>query len=223
MSTVLAPARLTTRDVGASATPNRRRFTLAYEREILRAAERCTAPGEIAALLRREGLYSSHLATWRKAEREGQLAAPARQRGPGHGPAAARADAPEVQTARAGEAAAAKRIAELARALQRATARAERAEALVEAQKRSLRLSRAMEKLIALLPNVVGGVGSTRDGADEATSRLAPELRQSDPMNGSETTKERARNHGRACKATTCRLLSCEPHRPPGAGPHRVM
>ena len=51
MSTVLAPAQLLTRDVGVSATPNRRRFTLAYEREIRHAAERCTAPGEIAALL----------------------------------------------------------------------------------------------------------------------------------------------------------------------------
>ena len=69
MSTVLAPAPVQTHDVGVSATPNRRRFTVAYKRAMLLAAERCTAPGEIAALLRREGLYSSHLATWRKAER----------------------------------------------------------------------------------------------------------------------------------------------------------
>jgi hypothetical protein len=115
-----------------SATPNRRQFTLAYKREILRAAERCTAPGEIAALLRREGLYSSHLATWRKAEREGHLAgAPgaARRRGPAP-------DAPEVRVAKDAETAAAKRIAELERELKRAKARAERAEALVEAQKK---------------------------------------------------------------------------------------
>ena len=82
MSTVLAPAQLLTHDVGVSAAPNRRQFTVAYKKEILRATERCTAPGEISALLRREGLYSSHLATWRKAEREGQLAGPARKRGP---------------------------------------------------------------------------------------------------------------------------------------------
>jgi len=132
MSTVLAPTSLLTHDVGVSATPQRRQFTTAYKKEILRAAERCTAPGEIAALLRREGLYSSHLATWRKAEREGQLAGSARKRGP----AAGSADAPVVQAARAAERAAATRIAELERALKRATARAERAEALVEAQKK---------------------------------------------------------------------------------------
>lgn len=100
MSTVLAPAQLLTHDVGVSATPNRRRLTVAYKKEILRAAERCMAPGEIAALLRREGLYSSHLATRRNAEREGQLA----------GPAAGKADAPDLQAARAAEAAATKRI-----------------------------------------------------------------------------------------------------------------
>ena len=134
MSTVLAPAQLLTHDVGVSATPQRRQFTIAYKKEILRAAERCTEPGEIAALLRREGLYSSHLATWRKAEREGHLAgAPgaARRRGPAP-------DAPQAAKAAAkvAEAAAAKHIAELERELKRAKARAERAEALVEAQKK---------------------------------------------------------------------------------------
>jgi len=139
MSTVLAPAQLLAHDVGVSAIPQRRQFTLAYKREILRAAARCTAPGAISALLRRERLYSSHLATWRKAEREGQLAGPARKRGPAAG-SAEKADAPEVKAAsaatRTAEAAAAKRIAELERELKRATARAERAEALVEAQKK---------------------------------------------------------------------------------------
>ncbi|MFN8625330.1 MAG: hypothetical protein U0587_05035 [Candidatus Binatia bacterium] len=41
----------------------RRRFTAEYKLRILREAERCTAPGAIGALLRREGLYSSHLTT----------------------------------------------------------------------------------------------------------------------------------------------------------------
>ena len=135
MSTVLAPAPVQTHDVGVSATPNRRRFTVAYKRAMLRAAERCTAPGEIAALLRREGLYSSHLATWRKAERAGQLAGPASRRGP----AAAAPEAPAVRAAKvaeAAEAAATQRIALLERELKRVTARAERAEALVEAQKK---------------------------------------------------------------------------------------
>ena len=41
----------------------RRRFTTAYKLEILRKADACARPGEIGALLRREGLYSSHLVT----------------------------------------------------------------------------------------------------------------------------------------------------------------
>ncbi len=43
-------------------------------RRILAAADACTAPGEIGALLRREGIYSSHLSTWRKQRSEAELA-----------------------------------------------------------------------------------------------------------------------------------------------------
>ena len=43
----------------------RRRFTTAYKLEILRKADACTRHGELGALLRKEGLYSSHLLTWR--------------------------------------------------------------------------------------------------------------------------------------------------------------
>ena len=43
----------------------RRRFTTAYKLEILRKADACTRHGELGALLRREGLYSSHVVTWR--------------------------------------------------------------------------------------------------------------------------------------------------------------
>ena len=49
----------------------RRRFTAAYKLEILRTAEACTRPGELGALLRREGLYSSHLVTWRRQREHG--------------------------------------------------------------------------------------------------------------------------------------------------------
>lgn len=49
----------------------RRRFTAAYKLEILRNADVCTRPGELGALLRREGLYSSHLATWRRQREHG--------------------------------------------------------------------------------------------------------------------------------------------------------
>ena len=44
----------------------RRRFTTAYKLEILRKADACTRHGELGALLRKEGLYSSHVVTWRR-------------------------------------------------------------------------------------------------------------------------------------------------------------
>lgn len=51
----------------------RRRFTAAYKVGILEEAERCSEPGQIGALLRREGLYSSHLSKWRAQRRQGEL------------------------------------------------------------------------------------------------------------------------------------------------------
>jgi transposase len=60
----------------------RRRFSAEYKLRILEEAERCE-PGEIGALLRREGLYSSHLTTWRRQREAGALAALApHKRGP---------------------------------------------------------------------------------------------------------------------------------------------
>src|SRR3954467_7097011 len=53
--------------------PRRRRFTAKYKLEILEQAEACTRPGEIGELLRREGLYTSHLTAWRKQRRNGAL------------------------------------------------------------------------------------------------------------------------------------------------------
>ena len=47
------------------AKAQRRRFTAAEKLRVLREADRCSKPGEVSALLRREGLYSSDLATWR--------------------------------------------------------------------------------------------------------------------------------------------------------------
>jgi len=55
------------------AKPKRRRFTAEYRLRILDEAECCTAPGDVGRLLRREGLYSSHLTAWRKARRDGAL------------------------------------------------------------------------------------------------------------------------------------------------------
>ena len=55
------------------AKPKRRQFTAEYRLRILEEADRCTQPGEVGRLLRREGLYSSHLTAWRKARRKGSL------------------------------------------------------------------------------------------------------------------------------------------------------
>jgi transposase-like protein len=104
-------------EVVAKAT--RRRFTVEYKRAIVREADACKTPGAIGALLRREGLYSSHLTTWRAARERGELAGAAKKRGP----------VPRVVDARD------QRISELERQNTRWQKRAERAEALVELQK----------------------------------------------------------------------------------------
>lgn len=59
----------------------RRRFTAEYKLRVLHDADRCSVPGEIGALLRREGLYSSLLSTWRKQRDEGALHALEKRRG----------------------------------------------------------------------------------------------------------------------------------------------
>jgi transposase len=61
--------------------PKRRRYSAEYKLRILREAEACTRPGEVGALLRREGLYTSHLTYWRKQRDRGALNALARPRG----------------------------------------------------------------------------------------------------------------------------------------------
>jgi transposase-like protein len=106
-------------DVQVSATSRRRRFTAKYKLNIVREADACTKQGELGALLRREGLYSSHLTDWRRAREKGELLKPPKVGRP------PRAVDPS-----------AKRIAELERQLARATARAEHAEALVDLQKK---------------------------------------------------------------------------------------
>lgn len=98
----------------------RRRFTNEYKRRILAEADRCK-PGEISALQRREGLYSSHLASWRGARDRGEIgSATPKKRGP---------KAKVVDPS-------AKRIAELERENAKLRARADRAEFLVEMQKK---------------------------------------------------------------------------------------
>src|SRR5262245_64678592 len=107
-------------DVEVLAKATRRRFTVEYKRKILREADRCKTPGAVGALLRREGLYSSHLTTWRAARDRGELAGAPKKRGP----------IPQGPDPRD------KKIAELEREAARWRQRAERAEALVEVQKK---------------------------------------------------------------------------------------
>lgn len=105
---------------------SRRRFTKDYKLRIVREADACKATGMVGALLRREGLFSSQLATWRGARDRGELA-------PGssaikRGPKAVVPDGRDV------------RITQLERENASLTARAERAETIVEIQKKLSRL-----------------------------------------------------------------------------------
>jgi transposase len=59
----------------------RRSFTAEYKAKLLAEADACTRPGEVGELLRREGLYSSHLATWRKQRTDGALKGLGKPRG----------------------------------------------------------------------------------------------------------------------------------------------
>lgn len=78
MNTSTAPA-ISKTEVESKAP--RRRFTREYKISILERADACTNPGEIGKLLRQEGLYSSHLCSWRGQRRKGILNALGRKRG----------------------------------------------------------------------------------------------------------------------------------------------
>jgi transposase-like protein len=109
------------REVEVLAKAERRRFTMEYKRRVLQEADGCTKSGELGALLRREGLYSSHLAAWRSARARGELSGLSpKKRGP-------KGKSPHPD---------AKRILQLERENRRLRARAERAEALIEVQKK---------------------------------------------------------------------------------------
>ncbi len=78
------------------AKPTRRQFTAEYRLRILEEADRCTGRGEVGRLLRREGLYSSHLVNWRKARRKGALSG-LRQKKRGRKPVEANPLTPKVK------------------------------------------------------------------------------------------------------------------------------
>ena len=112
-------------DPEVPAKAKRRQFAPEYKQRILREAAAASAPGEIGALLRREGLYSSHLITWRRQRERGELAGlSAKQRG-----RKAKAVNPL-----------AKRVAELERDKRRLERKLEQAELLLDIQKKASRL-----------------------------------------------------------------------------------
>ena len=106
-------------EVAAEAT--RRRYSEQYKLTILRKADTCSQPGELGALLRREGLYSSQLATWRRQREEGTLTA---LRGKKRGRKGA-ANAPLVEENK-----------RLAKENQRLARRLKRAELIIDIQKK---------------------------------------------------------------------------------------
>jgi len=74
-STLLAKDQTNRPDPEVPEKAQRRRFSVAFKLRVLEEADCCSEPGETGALLRREGLYSSLLVTWRKQRQEGTLSA----------------------------------------------------------------------------------------------------------------------------------------------------
>ena len=119
--------------------PVRRRFSAEYKLRILREAEACTRPGEVGALLRREGLYTSHLSAWRRQRDGGALEALGRARG--------RRPAHPLETENA----------DLRRRLERTEAELEKARRVIEVQ----------GNVSALLGQLLEPRGATERGSSE--------------------------------------------------------
>jgi transposase-like protein len=112
----------------------RRQFSAKYKVRILKEADSCNELGEIGALLRREGLYSSYLSRWRQQRDQGQLQALASKR-------RGRKSAARDQQA--------EELAELRRENQRLQLRLEQAETVIEVQKK-------LSHLLGLTANETG-------------------------------------------------------------------
>lgn len=103
----------------------RRRFTAEYKRRILKEVDVCKEPGQLGRFLRREGLYSSNVTTWRRQAERGTLDALSPRK---RGPKVQRPD-PSVR-----------RIAELEKENQKLKAKLHQAELIIEAQKKMAEL-----------------------------------------------------------------------------------
>jgi transposase-like protein len=119
--------------------PKRRRFSAKYKLEILERADACTRPGEVGELLRREGLYTSHLTYWRRQRKDGALKELGRPRG--RKPADRRD----------------REIAELRRRAERAEAELEKAKKVIEIQ----------GNVSALLEQMLSTEGASESGSTE--------------------------------------------------------
>ena len=108
-------------EVEVSARPRRRYFTAEYKLRIVQEAESCTKPGELGALLRREGLYREQLARWKAARARGEMAG---LREAKRGPRGRGRDERD------------RRIAQLERENRRLQKKLQRAEALIDVQKK---------------------------------------------------------------------------------------
>lgn len=115
-------------------TAKRRRFTTQEKVRILKEVDACTKPGELGALLRREGIYSSYLSRWRRARDRGELQALSPKR---RGPKSA------------ADSGLAKELAKLQRENERLQGRLAQAEAIMEAQKK-------LSELLGLSPRETG-------------------------------------------------------------------
>jgi transposase len=99
----------------------RRKYPGEYKLKILKEAETCTLPGQLGALLRREGLYSSHLTTWRRQKEQGMLDALAPKR---RGPKTLKRNPLTLK------------VAQLEREVQRLQRKLRQAETIIEVQKK---------------------------------------------------------------------------------------
>ncbi len=121
--------------------PVRRRFDAAYKQRILDDADRCSEPGDLGQLLRREGLYSSLLSTWRRQRDEGVLAGLTPKR---RGRKAKRKDAVAMENER------------LRRENERLAGRLKQAETIIEVQKKVSEMLAVFPEELKALPSQNG-------------------------------------------------------------------
>lgn len=121
MEMTVSAGKALAREVEVPAKSRRRSFTGEYKRKVLAEADAITERGELGALLRREGLYSSHLVEWRRLAKSGALGALGPKK---RGPKTKKRDERD------------EKIAKLERELAREIKRREHAEIIIDVQKK---------------------------------------------------------------------------------------